>query len=215
MKTVLFDLDGTITQPASGIIGSFRYALQELGAVAPPQEELGWVIGPALRESFEKFLGSKEKAEQAVGFYRKNYGDKGIFDAYVFDGIPEALTTLQKLGYQLFVCTAKPHIFARRVIEHFQLDRYFSGIYGPELDGRMDDKAELLAHIIHENQLKTDSCCLIGDRLYDAIAARKNGVLPIGALWGFGSLQELEEAGATSLCSHPDELVPLITALIP
>lgn len=213
MKTILFDLDGTLTQPASGIINSFVYALTRLEQPIPPKDSLGWIIGPALRESFSKLIKDKDKVETAITYYREYYTDKGIFDAHVFEGIPQTLTTLQAKNHRLFVCTAKPRPYALRVLEKFKLNHFFENVYGPNFDGHMDNKAHLLKLLLEENNLSSARCCLIGDRLYDASAALENAVTPIGALWGFGSQQELEEAGVTLFCAHPNEILPAIESL--
>ena len=213
MKTILFDLDGTLTQPASGIINSFVHALTRLEQPAPAKDSLGWIIGPALRQSFSKLIKDKGKVETAIKYYREYYTDKGIFDAHVFEGIPQTLTALQAKNHRLFVCTAKPRPFALRVLEHFKLNHFFENVYGPDFDGHMDNKAHLLKLLLEENNLSPAGCCLIGDRLYDASAALENAVTPIGALWGFGSQQELEEAGVTLFCAHPNEILPAIESL--
>lgn len=213
MKTILFDLDGTLTQPASGIINSFAHALTRLDVPVPDKNSLGWIIGPALRESFSKLMQDKNKVEKAIAHYREYYTDKGIFDAHVFEGIPQTLATLQDKKHRLFVCTAKPRPFALRVLEHFKLNHFFEGVYGPDFDGHMDNKAHLLKILLEENNLLPERCCLIGDRLYDASAAVQNAVTPIGALWGFGSQQELEEAGARIFCATPSEIPDIIASL--
>lgn len=213
MQTILFDLDGTITQPASGIINSFIHALTKLQQPVPAKESLGWIIGPALRESFAKLIDDKKDVETAIGYYREFYTERGIFDAHVFEGIPHVLGTLHHNGHRLFVCTAKPRPFAIRVLEHFRLDHFFEEVYGPDFDGHMDNKADLLEKLLYDNTLAPERCCLIGDRLYDAKAALHNNVTPIGALWGFGSKQELQEAGVALLCSDPTE-IPAAIALL-
>lgn len=213
MKTILFDLDGTLTQPASGIINSFVHALTSLGQPVPAKETLGWIIGPALRESFSKLMSNADTVETAIAHYREYYTDKGIFDAHVFEGIPQTLETLKAKNYRLFVCTAKPRPFALRVLEHFSLSHFFENVYGPDFDGHMDNKAHLLTLLLKENSLSPEHCCLIGDRLYDASAALHNAVTPIGALWGFGSQEELQEAGVTLFCKSPAEIPAVIASL--
>ncbi|MAC81177.1 MAG: HAD family hydrolase, partial [Rhodobacteraceae bacterium] len=148
---VLVDLDGTLVDPAPGIIGSFRHALTTLGHPAPPAQDLGWIIGPPLRRSFERQIGAPDQVEDAVAHYREVYGVDGLFQATLYDGIVEALTGLKAAGYGMYLCTAKPIVFARRITAHFGLDTLFDGQYGADLDGRFDDKGDLIAHILaHE-----------------------------------------------------------------
>lgn len=213
MRTILFDLDGTITQPASGIINSFSHALRSLGKTPPKADALGWVIGPALRESFGKFFHTPSDIEAAVRYYREFYSTQGILDAHLFEDIPQTLATLHNEGYQLFICTAKPRPYAVRVLEHFKISCFFQQIYGPGFDGQLDNKADLLKSIIQTHTLSPNNCCLVGDRCYDAIAALHNGVTPIGVLWGFGSEEELKEAGVELFCTKPGEIPGMIRTL--
>ena len=210
---ILFDLDGTLVDPKPGIIGSFQYALDRLGARVPPMEELLWVIGPPLRASFPKLLGASDSTEQAVTLYRENYLNGAMYDAVVYDGIPEALSTLREAGHRLFVATAKAHVYARPILEHFGLAHYFAGIYGPELDGTRDHKHELVAHLLRCEGVRPGNALMIGDRDNDVIAAMRNDMRAIGVTWGYGSAAELTGAGAVMLCDSPSKLVDALTAL--
>ena len=213
-KFVLFDLDGTLVDPAPGIIGAFRHALVTLGHPAPADEALHWVIGPPLRKSFARLLGSSAQVEEAVALYRAVYGETGLFEAEPYVGMSAALSTLQAAGHRLFLCTAKPLPFARRVVAHFGLDGCFDELYGAELDGRFDDKADLIAHILQEQGLSAGQGVMVGDRENDTQAAVRNGMASVGVLWGFGSRSELMENGATVLCDTPAELTACIEALL-
>ena len=145
---VLVDLDGTLLDPKPGILGSIQYALRRLGAPVPPIDDLAWAIGPPLRTTFPKLLGGADRTEEAVALYRENYRNGAMYDAVVYPGIPQALEALAAAGCRLIIATAKPHFFARPILEHFDLARHFAAIYGPELDGTNDSKADLIAHII-------------------------------------------------------------------
>lgn len=216
MSTILFDLDGTLINSAPGITKSFKYAMQKMGLIAPDAKDLGWVIGPPLRKSFAKLLdGDEKKAEKAVSIYREFYADKGIFDAHPYEGIRECLEELSKNSYTMMICTAKAQPHAISVIKHFELDKYFKAIYGPGLDGSYDNKSDLLAKLIKEQEINVGKSCLIGDRVYDMVAADKNKVTPVGALWGFGSKKELLENGAKYTCLKPRELPQLIKNKFP
>ena len=151
-RNVLFvDLDGTLTDPAEEIVGCFRFALEALGQTAPGAADLTWIIGPPLRRSFADLLGPSGDAEAALAVYRSRYAAQGIFEATVYDGVPEALSAFNEAGVRLILCTAKPHVYAVRILERFDLERYFAAAYGAELDGRFEDKGDLIAHILEEH----------------------------------------------------------------
>jgi phosphoglycolate phosphatase len=209
----LVDLDGTLIDPAPGIIGSCRYALEAMGRIAPPSNDLRWIIGPPLRQSFRELLGDHGDPEEAVRHYRSRYGVTGLFEAAVYDGVEEALTALRGAGLRLVLCTSKPRVFAIRILAHFGLDRHFDGIYGAELDGRFEDKGDLIAHLLEAEGLQADDVCMIGDRKHDVLAARRNGVRAIGALWGYGGEAELRLAGADVLCLAPRDILSALNEL--
>ncbi|WP_353473158.1 HAD hydrolase-like protein [Salipiger sp. H15] len=213
-KFVLFDLDGTLVDPAPGILGSFRHALSALGQPAGPDEPLEWIIGPPLRASFGRRLGGPERVEEAVALYREVYGRDGLFRAAPYEGMMQAVSALRAEGYRLFLCTAKPLPFARRVVVHFGFEPWFEALYGAGLDGRFDDKTELIAHILREQELDAGQGCMVGDRDNDTSAAAKNGLASVGVLWGYGSRSELMENGATVLCAEPRALKDCIDALL-
>lgn len=206
----LFDLDGTLTDPKTGITRCIQYALERMGRPIPEADALTWMIGPPLVTGFTKLLGGPEDAPEAVRLYRERFSDVGLFENEVYPGIPEVLQTLQGSGVRLFVATSKPHVFARRIVEHFGLSSFFREVYGSELDNRNADKRDLIRHILDQERFDPWDAVMIGDREHDAIGARANGIAPIGVTWGYGSRQELTEAGVTCLVSRPDELVELV-----
>lgn len=209
----LVDLDGTITDPKPGIVGAFRYALAELGHEAPPGDDLLWVIGPPLRHSFPKLGVAPEHVETALEHYRRFYRAGAMFDAPVYAGMPEALLSIREAGIRLIVATSKPHLMARPILAHFGLDVHFHAIHGAELDGRNDDKGDLLAHIMAEEGVDPARAVMIGDRLFDVNAAKRHGIPSIGVLWGYGGTAELTAAGATHLCETPNHLAQQVIAL--
>ena len=213
-NVLLVDLDGTLTDPAEGIVGSFRDALKAMGRPAPPAEDLTWIIGPPLRRSFADRLGGPEAAEKALKFYRARYETTGLFEAVVYEGAPEALAALKSNGVRLILCTSKPVVYARRILERFDLARFFDAAYGAELDGRFDDKGDLIAHILADERLEPQACAMLGDRKHDVIGAARNGVPTIGALWGYGGEAELRAAGAALLCATPAEVPGAFARLI-
>ena len=158
-------------------------------------------------------LGETGDAEEALGLYRACYSTEGLFEAQVYEGVPAALAELRAAGARLFLCTAKPAVYAERILRHFDLRRHFEGVYGAELDGRYDDKGDLIAHILASEGLEAGDCCMWGDRGYDVIAASRHAIPTIGALWGYGGAGELREAGAAALCASPSEVPAAFLAL--
>jgi phosphoglycolate phosphatase len=211
---ILVDLDGTLIDPKPGLIGSVQYALRKLGLAVPPAEELLWLIGPPFRVSFPKLFGRPDLTEEAIGHYRESYLSGAMFDAIVYDGIADALDRLRAAGCRLFVATAKPHYYARPILEHFDLARRFAGIHGPELDGTNDHKSDLIAHIVAKEGVRPEAAIMVGDREFDVTAAARNGIRTIGVTWGYGSRAELEAAGAASLCDAPATLASAALALL-
>jgi phosphoglycolate phosphatase len=202
-SALLVDLDGTLTDPAEGIIGCFRLALETLGQIAPPAAELHWIIGPPLRGCFAEAFNGEGDPEEALKIYRSRYSVEGLFEAVVYDGVKETLADLRAAGTRLFLCTAKPLVYAERILSHFDLERHFEGAYGDELGGRFQDKADLIAHILEREGLNPGDCCMWGDRKHDVLAASRHGIPTIGALWGYGGADELRAAGAAALCESP------------
>ena len=192
ISIVLFDLDGTLTDPRPGLVGAIQYALQRLGRPVPPEETLLWCIGPPLRASFATLLASEDDAllTQAIGFYRERYGSTGLYENQVYAGVPQALEALQAAQVTLF-----------------GVDRYFRHIYGSEFDGRHMDKRDLLRHILEEEGFAPDTALMVGDRGADMVGARVNGLWAGGVTYGYGSQDELTTAGAQVLFSTPADIV--------
>jgi len=208
MDTVLFDLDGTLTDPKIGITTCIQYALNQLGYESPETEELLWCIGPPLTVSFAKLLQTtdKELSDRAIGFYRDRFATVGLFENSLYPQIPETLKLIRAAGYQTYIATSKPHVFAKRIIEHFDLTSLFDGIYGSELDGTRSDKAELIQHILLTENLNPTKTVMVGDRSHDAIGAKKNQLLAIGVTYGYGSEEELKLHGVDLLANSPKEI---------
>ncbi len=145
-------------------------------------------------------------AEEALDIYRARYGTEGLFEATVYDGVREALAEMKAAGVRLFLCTSKPAVYAARILDRFGLDRYFDAVYGAELDGRREDKGELIAHILSERGHDPGDCVMWGDRKHDVLGASRHGIPTIGALWGYGGEEELRAAKAAALCASPAEV---------
>lgn len=203
MKTVFCDLDGTLTDPKIGITGCIQYALERLGAPVPETDQLLWCIGPPLRASFATLL-DEARADAAVALYRERFGDIGLYENTLYEGIPDALQALRDSGVRLFVATSKPHVYAERIVEHFGIREHFERIFGSELDGTRVDKTELLAYALTETGTAPADAAMIGDREHDMIGAVNNGLFGVGVLYGYGTQAELQSAGAQRLADIPD-----------
>lgn len=197
INTVLIDLDGTLTDPKVGITTSTRYGLNKIGHPIADDVNIDWIIGPPLKASLAKILNVSiydDLAEQALLGYRERFAVTGLFENLVYPSVAETLKALNERGYTLYVATAKPTIYAKQILEHFNLAQYFKVIYGSELTGERTNKAELIAYILEQEKLKAEHCLMIGDREYDILGARKNGIETIAVEYGYGSNDELNEA---------------------
>lgn len=213
MRTVFFDLDGTLTDPRPGIVRSIQHALERLDRPVPGEEDLLWCIGPPLRASFVRLLGDEGDADLAVEFYRDRFADIGLYENQVYPGINALLEQLSAAGWTLHVATSKPHVYARRIVEHFDLAVHFGEVFGSELSGERADKSELLAHALAESGASQAGSVMIGDRSHDMIGAANNGLVGVGVLYGYGSREELVRAGARTLVARVDELGEVLDAL--
>ena len=204
---LLFDLDGTLTDPMVGITSSVQYALEKFGIHVRYLKELIPFIGPPLAESFQKFYGfSKEDAEKAIQYYREYYAPKGIFENEVYEGIPEMLAHLTEAGFTLLVATSKPTVFARKVLKNFGMEDYFSFVGGSELDGSRTKKAEVISYILKTCGIEAKEAIMIGDRRHDIEGGKACGLESVGVLYGYGTEQELTEAGADHIIRTVAEL---------
>lgn len=211
-NTILFDLDGTLTNPKVGILNSVKYALQKMKKAIPLESELLKFIGPPIQQSFFEICQLNEKELlNAVRFYREYFSQSGMIENNVYDGIRELLRDLQKEKKRLFVATSKPTIFAREILIHFQLDEFFIQIVGSELDGTRIDKGEIIEYIFEKNNdlFKEDSV-MIGDRFHDIIGAKNAKIDSIGVTYGYGSEFELTNAGANAIVNSVEQLKKML-----
>ncbi len=195
---ILFDLDGTLTDPAIGITNSVKYALEKYGIEVSDNRELYKFIGPPLWESFENYYRfSTEEAKNAVEYYREYYRDKGIFENLVYDGLEDLLKTLKDKNKILIVATSKPEVFAKQILVHFNIAKYFTYVAGSNLDGTRVKKYEVINYALKScNIIDLSKAIMIGDREHDIIGAKEVGINSIGVLFGYGDRNELEKAGA-------------------
>jgi len=207
LPDIYFDLDGTLTDPFEGISKSIAYALQRLGEPEPGDEVLRKCIGPPLMASFETLVG-EDRARDALIFYRERFGDVGWQENLPYPGIRDVLQELRDAGRTLHVATSKPGVFAEKILAHFELDKYFAGVFGSELDGRRSNKIELLEHALAVNA--SDAAVMVGDREHDVIGALRNNMHIIAVTYGYGTEEELRNAGAEQIASSPADLGALL-----
>lgn len=207
-RAILFDLDGTLTDPRDGITRCIEHALRCLEATPPSQATMHSWIGPPLQESFSRFFdGDSERADLAVTRYRERFDEHGWRENRLIPLMADIVQSLSQQGIRLYVATSKPRVFAQRIVEHFGIAAWFHGIYGSELDGTHAHKADLIRHILQTENLVPDEVAMVGDRRHDVEGARKVGVVCVGVLWGFGCRDELLRAGAGRIVAHPGQLL--------
>ncbi len=209
--TFLFDLDGTLTDPGEGIVNSLLYSLSRMGIQETDHDKLLTFIGPPLVDSFVHWYGfDDDQVVTAIAHYREFFRDKGLYQNIKYDGIETMLDKLHKHGKKMFIATTKPTVFAEKVADRFDFSRYFLEIVGSELDGRRTKKDEVIKTVFNRHDLQKHRSIMIGDRLYDIVGAKKNGIDSIGVGYGFGSRKELEDAGADFYVDTIEELQTLI-----
>lgn len=215
IKNILIDLDGTLTDPKTGIHGSIRYALEKLNQPLADEVDLDWTIGPPLKASLAKLLDTQDDdlAEEALAAYRERFLVTGLFENEVYPTVEGTLRHLQTQGYQLFLATAKPTVYAKQILAHFQLDQYFTEMYGSELTGERTNKADLIAYILEQEQLNAQHCIMVGDRQYDVIGARANGIETIAVNYGYGTTQELAQVQPVAYISEFGQLIEVVDQL--
>lgn len=213
---ILFDLDGTLTDPRLGILTCMKYALDQLARPYPPDEILASFIGPPLRGTFSILLETSDikLIEEAMTLYRRRFADKGLYENQIYEGIPEMLQSARQAGYLSFVATSKPTVYADRIVKYFGLDRHFTGVYGSELGGQFENKTDLLAFLLEKERVPAEIAVMVGDRAADIIAAKNNGIRSVGVLWGYGAENELTSAGADRLCLRPDNLMLCLSQIV-
>lgn len=211
-SVVLFDLDGTLTDSAPGILNSVRYACRKMQLPEPAPETLRRFLGPPLLDSFRDLVGlSQEESQQAVAAFREYFPTKGLFENEVYPGVETMLRELKAAGKTVVLATSKPEEYARRILEHFALAQYFDAICGATLDERRTDKAGVIAYALQTAHItNTADTVMVGDREHDVKGAAKNGLPCIGALYGYGSREELSTAGAAAIADTVEMLQTIL-----
>ncbi len=209
---ILFDLDGTLTDPAEGITNSVAYALNKFGISVEDKRELYKFIGPPLVDAFAEYYGfSKEDSEKATAFYRETFRVKGLFENEVYDGVRELLETLKKQGKRLYIATSKPEEFTLRILKHFDLLKYFDFVAAATFDSTRNTKDKVIAYALEKLSIDDKSkVVMIGDRHHDIDGAKVNGIDSIGVLYGFGDKNELTDAGATYIAENVEDILSFI-----
>lgn len=214
-KYLLFDLDGTVTDPREGIFNCVKYAYRAAGMEIPPDDALFSYIGPPLLDGFQEIGGmTYEEAVEATAKYRERYSVTGLFENRVYDGIEEALAGLKEMGYDIALATSKPEIYARRILEHFGIIKYFDQVVGSTLDGSRDRKADVIREAFLRLELAEEDrrdAIMIGDRKHDIIGAKECGIASLGVYYGFAPAGELEEFGADFVIQDVEQLVPFFS----
>ncbi len=207
--TVFFDLDGTLSDSAPGIMNSIRYALEKAGYPPLTDQQLRSCVGPPLAAHLAHLVGvSAEEGKRLQSLYREYYSVKGIYENSLYDGVKDMLDRLYGMGCKMYICTGKPEKFARIVLEYFDIAKYFTDVLGTSMDGKYSDKSQALATLLE--RCEKGNYLFVGDREFDVVAARNNHMPCAGVLWGCGSRDELEKSGATVLVKDADRLMQYI-----
>lgn len=207
IKYILFDLDGTLTDPAEGITNSICYALDKFGIKVQDKASLYKFIGPPLYDSFVKYYGfSSENANKAVDYYREYFAPKGLYENTVYPGVTQLLQELTSYDVGLLVATSKPEVYAKKIIEHFDLQQYFYDVVGATLDATRNTKDAVIAYAINKHSIDAQSALMVGDRHHDVFGASQNSLRCVGVTYGFGSYSELSDAGADIIVDSVEQL---------
>ena len=211
-KTILFDLDGTLTDSGEGIINCATLALRHFGLPIPSYADMRTFVGPPLRDSFIRFGVPADQADEAIRVYRSRYIPTGMFENTPYPGIRELLEALRAEGYTLYVATSKPEEMSVTILEKFDLAKYFHRICGASIDSSRSTKDAVIAYLLESSGAKEDMV-MVGDTKYDILGAKAHGIPAIGVGWGYGKVEEMEEAGAVGIAKTMDELIGLIRGM--
>ncbi|MDR3425169.1 MAG: HAD hydrolase-like protein [Alphaproteobacteria bacterium] len=209
IRTILFDLDGTVIDTADSIINTYRHTLIEMGVELPARADMMKLIGPGMVYNFTRLVG-EERVPEAIALYRDYYANTSMFEAKPYDQMAETLARFKQAGKDMIIATSKFRDFAEILIKHFGFDQFFSSVYGAVSEPALHKKSDIIALALRERGLAPCDTIMIGDRDNDVISAKGNDISSIGALWGYGSEAELRKAGAVGLAAQPRDLLHLI-----
>lgn len=210
MKTILFDLDGTLTDSGEGIINCAGLALERLGLPVPDRKTMGVFVGPPLRDSFLRFGVKPEDVETAIEIYRSRYVPIGMFENTPYQGIAELLATLRAAGHRLVLATAKPESMAIAIVEKFDLAKYFDLLCGASMDNTRDSKDKVIGYVLAKLGYR-ENIVMVGDTAYDVTGAAAHGIPTVGVSWGYGTVEDMQTAGAIAIADTPAQLLELLT----
>ena len=210
-KTILFDLDGTLTDSGEGIINCAALGLEYFGLPVPDRQTMRVFVGPPLHETFVKFGVPEDQADTAVEVYRSRYTTVGKFENVPYPGIHDLLKTLKEHGHRLLVATSKPEALSIEIMEKFELAQYFDRICGASLDRSRSSKEDVIAYLLAENGT-AENMLMVGDTKFDVLGAKHHGIPTIGVSWGYGTIEEMVNAGAKAIAYSMDELLQLLEA---
>lgn len=208
-RTILFDLDGTLTDSAEGVINCAIVALKHFGLPIPQREEMSFMVGPPLRDSFLRLGVKEDDVELAVELYRQRYVPTGMFENAPYPGISALLAALKEEGHELYVATSKPETMATAILDKFHLSGYFDRIFGASLDGSRDTKDTVIAYLV-EQLGPRENIIMVGDTSYDVLGAAVHGIKTIGVAWGYGKIEDMNNAGAIAIADSPAILLDML-----
>lgn len=208
-KAILFDLDGTLTDSGEGIMNCAKLALSHFGIAIPSAQEMRKFVGPPLDVTFHQFGVPADKTDEAIAVYRSRYRTVGKYENFPYPGIRELLQTLKEHGHRLFVATSKPEALSVDILRHFALDGYFEIIAGATFDGSRSSKADVIAYLLQQADSIKDTV-MVGDTVFDIIGANAHGIPAIGVAWGYGDVEEMQQAGACAIANSMEELLQLL-----
>lgn len=210
-KTILFDLDGTLTDSGEGIINCASLALEHFGIPVPDRKTMGVFVGPPLHDTFVKFGVPEDKVDEAVKVFRSRYFTVGKFENFPYPGIPELLQTLKNHGHKLLIATSKPETLALEITNHFDLAQYFDRICGASLDRSRITKEDVIEYLLSLEE-STENAIMVGDTEFDVLGAAAHGIPTIGVSWGYGNVEDMQKAGAVSIAYTTQELLAALEA---
>lgn len=211
-KTIMFDLDGTLTDSGEGIIKCASLALEHFGLPVPDWEEMRTFVGPPLGESFMRYGVPQDRVEEAIAVYRSRYIPIGKFENHPYPGIRELLEQLKQHGHTLFVATSKPEAMSIEILEHFDLAKYFRQICGATMDGTRSSKASVIEYLIAGNG-RDGQMIMVGDTKFDILGAKAHGIPAVGVAWGYGAVSQMQQAGAAAIAQSPEQLLEILEGM--